>query len=217
MLWCSNRFNVVSEPFLDLYKKSLRSEDERLAAQAEIRNTCGALLRADDAQPIFVKEMAYHAEPFVTDDFLGAINNVFLIRDPSLSIPSLYRMRADYAEPETGFEGQIRLLRRVMDLTGEAPLVIDSERLRTSAEPIVRRFFGRIGEDMPPGILSWPVGSREEWIDRESWHQRAINSEGFEQPSRKVNLSELPKKVIRSIDNNRPYYEQLKDYVDEDT
>ena len=216
-MWCSGQFNVLSEPFLDLYKQSSRSPDDHQIVMAEIRALCDALLNAEETQPIFVKEMGYHAEAFVTDSFLRAVNNTFLIRDPSLSIPSLYKMRADYAEAQAGFEGQLRLLRRVAKLTGESPLVFDGEDLRTSAEPLVRQFFAHIGEDMPPNILRWPAGSREEWADRESWHTHAISSEGFETTVSETNLPELPERVVRSIERNRPHYDELKRYVSEQT
>lgn len=117
-------------------------------------------------------------------------------------------------EPETGFEGQLKLLRRVEDLTGKTPFVMDGEDLRRCAQPIVREYFSYIREPMPPDILHWPVGSRPEWASRESWHLRAIGSEGFEEPADEIDLSQLPGKVIRSVAKNKPYYEQMKGYVE---
>lgn len=214
-MWCSERFTVVSEPFLDLYKKSLQSRHEHLSVLTKVRSACRDLTRLSSAQPVFVKEMAYHAEPFVSDTFLGSINNTILIRDPSLSIPSLYKMRTSYAERETGFRGQIDLFNRVKNLTGTTPLVVDAEQLRASAEPVVREYFAFIGEVMPPDILTWSIGSRAEWADREAWHTHAIKSAGFEPATGEKNLSGLPEKVSNSIRRNRPYYEEMKTYIDQ--
>ena len=41
-------------------------------------------------QPVFVKDMAYHVTPFILDSQILSAQHTFLIRDPSLSIPSLY-------------------------------------------------------------------------------------------------------------------------------
>lgn len=212
-MWCSGQFTVISEPFIDLYKRSLLSSEERLAMQAELRNTCETLLYQSRVKQIFVKEMAYHANPFLRSTFIRSVNNTFLIRDPKLSIPSLYKMRADYAERETGFEGQFELFQRVRDITGKAPFVLDGEQLKKSAELIVPDYFQYIGQEMPADILSWSAGSRADWVGRESWHLDAINSEGFESTASKIDFDQLPQKVLKSIDRSMFYYEKMHDQI----
>lgn len=66
--------------------------------------------------------MAYHANDFITDEFIDKTRHVFLIRDPEYSIPPLYKMRAEYTEYQTGFHGQLALLNRIKKKTGKTPL-----------------------------------------------------------------------------------------------
>ena len=206
---CSKQFKVVGEPFIDLYKRSLLSSKDSLLVQQEFEKVCDGLLVQSSAEPIFVKDMAYHAYPFITDNFIKSVNNTFLIRDPRLSIPSLYKMRENFAEAETGFEGQYQLFQRIQDVTGRTPYVLDGEQLKKSADLIVSDYFKYIGQKMPRDILNWQSGSRGDWIGRESWHIDAINSQGFEKSNKKINTEGLPQKVTESIDRNMYFYQQM--------
>lgn len=213
MMSCSNQFRVMGEPFIDLYKRSLLSPDELLTETKAFDKTCEALLAQSQAEPVFVKDMAYHAYPFITERFIQSVNNTFLIRDPRLSIPSLFRMRADFAEEETGFEGQYKLFQKISEVTGEAPYVLDGELLKKSSDFIVSDYFRYIGQEMPSDILSWPSGSRDDWIGRESWHLEAIDSQGFDSASKGINLDGLPNKVLESIDRNMFFYRQMYKHI----
>lgn len=213
MIWCSGQFEVISEPFLELYKRSLLSEEDRRDVELEISGICESFLDQSRTRKIFVKDMGYHAEPFISDDFIRSINNVFLIRNPRLTIPSLFKMRNDFAENEAGFEGQLKLFRRTQDSTGTTPLVIDGEALKMHSDNIVRSFYDYIGEEIPPDILSWPKGSRKAWSDRESWHIDAINSQGIERIRSQVNLDYFPNKVKISIGRNTGFYEEMFQHV----
>ena len=215
MIWCSGQFDVISEPFLELYKRSLLSEEDRRDVELEISGICERLLDQGRTRKIFVKDMGYHAEPFISDDFIRSVNNVFLIRNPNLTIPSLFKMRNDYGENETGFEGQLKLLRRAQKSTGNTPLVIDGEALKMHPDNIVRSFYDYIGEEVPSDILTWPKGSRKSWADRESWHIDAINSEGFERTQSQLDLDDFPNKVKISIGCNTGFYEEMFQYVEQ--
>ncbi len=213
MMWCSGQFSVVSEPFIDLYKRSLLSEEDLCAAQMELRETCEELLSLSRDKPVFVKDMAYHANPFLSDSFIEAINNTFLIRDPRLSIPSLYRMRENFTDAETGFKSQYELFQRIKKIAGKSPLIVDGEQLKKQSKVIVTNYFRYINRPMPADILTWDAGSREDWVGRESWHIDAINSKGFEQFSDNTSLDGLPQKVLDSIDRNMFYFEEMSNYL----
>lgn len=213
MMAYSGCFDVKSEPFIDIYKQSLRSDAESESANQAFQVICQTMTEQSRKQPLFVKDMAYHAQPFLTDDFIGSIQNTFLIRDPSLTIPSLYRMRPEYTEDQPGFEAQYHLFKRVHELTGSPPFVLDGEDLKQNAESIVSAYFRYIDCELPTDILHWPVGSREAWVGRESWHLDAIKSTGFEALQKDVDFKELPDRVLKSIERNRDYYEQMREYL----
>jgi hypothetical protein len=62
---------------------------------------------------------------------------------------------------------------------------------------------------MPRDIPSWQSGSRDDWVGRESWHIEAINSQGYEKSDNKINIEEMPQKVIESIERNMYFYQQM--------
>ena len=113
MMDATGDFKVYGEPFIDLFKRSLLSSEEAKKAQMQSKALCDALIKESLKRPVFVKDMAYHALPFVDDEFLCSITNTFLIRSPEFTIPSLFRMRPEYQETHTGFEGQYHCKRLV--------------------------------------------------------------------------------------------------------
>lgn len=113
----SRQFNVVGEPFIDFYKQGLLSSDSFLKAQKNFNDTFESLSHSSLRQAVFVKDMGYHAAEFISDSQILSAKHAFLIRNPKLSIPSLYKMRNDFHENETGFEGQYKLFKRILALT----------------------------------------------------------------------------------------------------
>lgn len=214
MVAATGDFKVYGEPFIDLYKRSLHSESEAQKVHTECRELCEALLVESQQCPVFVKDMAYHALPFVDDEFLRSVTNTFLIRSPELSIPSLFYMRPDYEEAHTGFEGQYHLFNKILALQSIPPFVTDAEFLRDSPETVIKAWFDYIGFPFSETFLSWQKGSRDDWHDRESWHVKAINSQGFEPKGKedKNDLSQFPEKVVQSIADNLEYYVHLQKF-----
>ena len=131
-MWHSGLFEVKSEPFIDHYKQSRLSTKDFAAAAQSVRQYCDSLITQSKQMPVFVKDMGYHAEPFVTDNFINSVRHTFLIRDPLLTIPSLHKMRPDYDEAHTGFAGQLALFERIKNVSGQNPLIIDAQQLTSS-------------------------------------------------------------------------------------
>jgi hypothetical protein len=211
MMANSKQFNVVGEPFIDFYKQGLLSADDFLKAQTNFNDTFASLLHSSLGQTVFVKDMAYHATEFISDSHIISAKHTFLIRNPQLSIPSLYKMRNNFQANEVGFEGQYKLFKRVLELTKTKPFVMDAEILIKSPQNTVKGFFDFMGHPMPDDILDWQPGSRKDWEGRESWHIDAINSSGFTDGKTDVNLRDLPSRVTKIILKNMPYYNLMRE------
>lgn len=61
---------MISEPFLNLYKQSLVSQEKHIKVGQRVRKYCEELIQLSLSRPVFVKEMAYHANDFITDEFM---------------------------------------------------------------------------------------------------------------------------------------------------
>ena len=70
---------------------------------------------------------------------------------------------------------------------------------------------------MPRDILSWQSGSRADWVGRESWYIEAINSQRYENSDKKINIEEMPQKVIESIERNMYFYQQMVKHISTQT
>lgn len=210
---CSNQFDVYGEPFIDIYKQSLVSNKYFQQSRDNFQQIFHSLVNQSKTQSVFVKDMAYHAEPFISDSLIRAATHTFLIRDPRLSIPSLYKMRPEFTDDQPGFEGQYKLFQRVVEVTGVKPYVIEAESLKTKAEEIVPDYFRWIKHELPDDVLNWPQGSRDDWKGRESWHEEAINSRGFKNNEKRNDYSGMAAKVVNSIQKNTPFYKKLQESV----
>ena len=143
--------------------------------------------------------MAYHDTLTILDNQILSAKHTFLIRHSNLSIPSLYKMRENFHENETGFKGQRTLFKKIYKLTGKKPFITDAERLITSPIKTVSRFFDSIDDTMPKDVLDWQPGYRDDWKGRESWHIDAINSCGFMDTKRDVKAEQLPPCIDKII------------------
>ena len=87
------------------------------------------VLAAGSTSPVFVKDMAYHAAPGITDEALASMTHTFLIRDPLAALSSLHRRWPDFTDDEAGYGAQRDLFDRVVAVTGAVPAVVDSDAL----------------------------------------------------------------------------------------
>ncbi len=213
MMAHSNQFTVIGEPFIDVYKNSLISKSHFQDSLKHFSQIYGDLMNQSHQQPVFVKDMGYHAEPFITDQQIRSARHTFLIRAPQFSIPSLYKMRPEFTEDQPGFEGQLKMFQKVVEVTGNTPYVIDAEELKTRASEVVADYFRWIEHPLPTDVLNWPKGSRNDWKGRESWHTDAINSQGFEAREGSKVLPSMPPKVANSVKRNTSFYETLLKHV----
>jgi hypothetical protein len=213
MMAGTEQFKVIGEPFIDIYKQGIKSQQDFTIAKQSFDKKFAVLLSNSIHQPLFVKDMGYHAIPFISDEQIKAARHAFLIRDPGLSIPSLYKMRQDFHENEAGFDGQVALYKKIYKLSSNSPHVFDAEILAASPHKTVSDYFQSINAPMPKSVLNWQAGSRSDWQGRESWHVDAINSNTFFHSQKNIDESLMPIRVKEIIKQNLPHYHFLRDQM----
>ncbi len=134
-------------------------------------------------QAVFVKDMAYHAAPGISDDALASMRHTFLVRDPHAALASLHRQWPDFTADEAGYRAQRALFERVTALQGAPPPVIDSDLLRADPPRIIETWCARIGIEHLPQSLTWSSGMRPEWPLWHDWYENAARSTGFAPPT----------------------------------
>ncbi|MGB0112390.1 MAG: hypothetical protein WBP59_04145 [Ilumatobacteraceae bacterium] len=194
---------VLDEPWSRAYYfgPERRSDRYPLAfPEASYAAVEAGVLAAGDAGPVFLKDMAYHAAPGITDDALRAMTHTFLVRDPTSALRSLHRRWPDFTDDEAGYEAQRALFDRVADVTGEVPAVIDSDALRADPDGVVARWAGRVGLEHLPASLHWEPGMQPEWQLWRSWYENAAASRGFAPPdTSSIEPDDLPVRVAELL------------------
>ena len=160
----------------------------------------GVIDAGDGGTPVFVKDMAYHAAPGITDEALVAMTHTFLIRDPLAALSSLHRRWPDFTDDEAGYAGQRELFDRVIAVTGEVPAVVDSDALVADPERVVAAWCERVGIDHLPESLHWAAGMRQEWQLWRDWYENAAASTGFGAPAARPGLDDPPERVRSLLD-----------------
>lgn len=177
---------VLDEPWSRAYYFGPERQSDRFALtfpEATYAAVEAGVLAAGAESAVFVKDMAYHAAPGVTDDALASMTHTFLVRAPRAALASLHRRWPDFTDDEVGYAAQRSLFERVVRLTGSTPAVIDSDALRADPDRVVAEWARRVGIDHCPRSLRWEPGMRPEWQLWRDWYENVAASTGFAPPS----------------------------------
>jgi hypothetical protein len=174
---CRADTRVVHEPFTDCYyfghdRHSKRYGDRRSEfTAAEVT----AELLTSAAPVVFTKDLAFQAEPYLTDVLLRTFTHTFIIRHPGAVLRSLTPLKPDFTEDEYGFLALARLCRRVVDL-GRTPIVVDGDDFRRRPRAVLAAYCGAVGVTFDESMLHWENGRIREWRAGEEqsqakWHR----------------------------------------------
>ena len=159
----------------------------------------------------YQKHITLHMLEQVDRDWMASVTNCFLIREPERVIASYAAVREQPTLDDIGFTQQQSLFDHVADLSGEAPLVIDSREFLLQPESMLRALCQHVQVEFDPAMLQWPAGERDSdgsW--GKYWYQSVWNSTGFAAPSDRP--LQLNKDQQQLADRARPYYEALYRY-----
>ena len=167
--------------------------------------------------PVFSKDFPLYIDHMWTDEMLSHFTHSFLIRNPAMTITSMYAKWPDFHEKEVGFAEQRELFEMIMDKTGTPPPVIDSDDLLENPAHIVEAWCKAVGLPFMESALHWEPGARDEvsWWDGGSFHANLRNSDGLKPQPRKdyIDISEAPERVQEVYERVLPHYEFMKTYA----
>lgn len=163
--------------------------------------------------PVFIKDFPHYINHFWDAEFLSHFTHAFLIRDPALTVTSIYDKWPDFDEGEVGFPEQRALFDLLTALNGAPPPVIDSGDLLENPGHMVNVFCQSVGIPFIESALSWQPGADTDqysWWDGGSFHQNLKNSTGLVAQKRKyVELADAPERVRQVCRRMQPHYDHL--------
>ena len=209
---------VIDEPFYAFYLSATGKEhagsDEVIASgetewQKVIAQLTGPI--PNGKWIFFQKQMAHHLLPEVDREWLGAVTNCFLIRDPREVIASYLKKREDPTLPDLGFMQQAEIFDFVRTHTSSVPPVVDAKDVLENPKRMLRLLCEAVDVEFSDSMLSWPPGLREtDGIWASHWYGEVAKTTSF-QPYRPSH-AKVPARLQENYDRCREYYDRLYEY-----
>lgn len=209
---------VVDEPFYAYYLKATGKKhpgaDEVIAAgetdwQKVVARLTGSVPSGKSI--FFQKQMAHHLLPEVDREWLCAVTNCFLIRDPREVIASYVKKREDPALEDLGFVQQAEIFDFVREHTNAIPPIVDAKDVLENPERILHLLCQSVGVEFSESMLSWPPGLRDtNGIWAKHWYTEVAKTTSF-QPYRASDYR-VPERLRETYERCREYYDRLYEH-----
>ena len=206
---------VIDEPFYAYYLKATGVKhpgaDEVIATgETDWRRVVAHLTGPvpNGKAVFFQKQMTHHLLSEVDRQWLGAVTNCFLIRDPREVISSYIKKREDPALEDLGFVQQVGIFEFVRTQTNAIPPIIDAKDVLQNPERTLRLLCEAIGVEFSEAMLFWPAGLRDtDGVWAKHWYGEVAKTTSF-QPYR-ATYCEVPQRFREIYDRSRECYERL--------
>jgi Sulfotransferase domain len=178
---------VCDEPFYGCYLDQTRlphpGADEVIAHhETDWRKVVAFLLGPipHGKRVFYQKHMAHHMLPDIGLDWLDAVTNWFLLREPREMITSLVHFIPKPTLADTGLPQQKMIFDLVVKRTGRTPPVIDAKDVLLDPPGMLRKLCDAIGLDFTDAMLAWPPGRREtDGVWAKYWYDAVEKTTGF--------------------------------------
>ncbi len=158
----------------------------------------------------FFKNMAHHLVG-LDREFLSALTNVFLIRNPKEMLPSLNKQLPNPTIRDTGLAQQIEILDGMV-ARHERPVVLDAKDLLLDPPGVLRQTCERLQIPFEDAMLHWPAGPKpEDGVWAEHWYENVHASTGFGEYRPKT--EPFPKELMPLLEECQPSYERLREHA----
>ncbi|HRI17180.1 MAG TPA: HAD family hydrolase [Burkholderiaceae bacterium] len=158
----------------------------------------------------YQKHMTQHLLPGMSLEWVHALTNVLLIRDPAEVVESYLKSRAAVVPADIGLLQQAALYDELLHAgSGEAPLVIDADDFLREPEAQLRALCAHLGVAFDERMLHWPAGPRaSDGVWAPAWYEAVWRSTGFEPWRKRQPRLDAPARAV--ADACRAAYERLR-------
>jgi hypothetical protein len=206
---------VIDEPFYAFYLQATGikhpgADEVITASETDWRKVVSHLTAPvpNGKQIFFQKQMTHHLLPEIDREWLGAVTNCFLIRDPREVIASYVKKREDPALEDLGFVQQVEIFDFVRAKTNKVPPVVDAKDVLQNPERMLQRLCEAVGVEFNESMLSWPPGLRDtDGIWAKHWYGEVAKTTSFQ--SYRPTDYEVPEKLREIYERCRESYNLL--------
>jgi Sulfotransferase domain len=144
--------------------------------------------------------------------FTLKLSNAFLIRSPEQVLASYKQKWSEASLQNIAFVEQAEIFEMVADHLGQAPPVLDADRILADPRGALTILCEKLGVPFDETMLHWPRGPKSfDGVWAPHWYNAVWQSEGFSPPSQKTSV--LSADLQHIADLARPYYEKLKSHA----
>jgi Sulfotransferase domain len=160
----------------------------------------------------YQKHMTHHLLPSMQREWVHALTNVLLIREPEAVVASYLKSRSSVTPQDIGLPQQAMLFDELSERGGKAPIVIDADVFLRSPRTQLQRLCQALGVPFSDRMLHWPAGTRaSDGIWAPYWYEAVWRSTGFEPwAARKVHLEGDALRVAQAC---RSAYQRLRAFA----
>jgi len=206
---------VVDEPlyahFLHVTRRPHPGIEESIAAgETDWRKVVAQLTGPipGDKSVYFQKHMTHHLLPDMDREWLGALTNCFLIRNPREVLASYTKVIESPTLEDLGFPQQTEIVAWVKEHTGQTPPVLDAADVLRDPRRMLGLLCDALGIAFQEAMLSWPAGPRAtDGVWAKYWYGEVEKSTGFRPYQPKNN--ELPHLLNDVCSRCEEYYDEL--------
>ncbi|BFT29948.1 branched chain amino acid aminotransferase [Alteromonas sp. D210916BOD_24] len=207
---------VIDEPFYAAYLTATGLQHPMQQAIIEAQPSqpekviAQCLGEYPDNKPLFYqKHMTHHMVESFPLDWLDELTNVFLIRHPARVVASYQQKRESPTLSDIGFARQLALFNTVKSLTGNTPVVIDSDDILKNPAKALAALCDAIGIEYQSQMLSWPKGGNAaDGVWASHWYASVWESTGLTTTPAKP-LPQLNGELGKLVQDALPYYELM--------
>ena len=158
----------------------------------------------------YQKHMPHHMVADVSIADFPDHRHAFLIRDPERVVASYAVKRVEVTADDLGYVRQLEYADRVAQMTGKAPVVLDSADILRDPEAHLGALCAALDIPWDAGMLSWQSGQRDtDGIWASHWYGRVVETTGFGEAESATIKLEKSKQAI--ADQCRDAYAQLSE------
>lgn len=180
------------------------------------------LLERAEKQPVFFKDMSYHAMPDIIEDqdFCRRLTNCFLIRNPVASIPSYHKLDPGVTQLEIGLETQWIHFEALQSVLDKPPVIVQAEDVRADTRGVIGALWEETGLEYRDEAFSWGDENPDDWKQVDGWHGsvstsksiRALTPQEIDAQNKKFEkcAQENPQ-LIDYLNHHMPFYNRLKE------
>jgi hypothetical protein len=209
---------VIDEPFYAFYLKATGKEhpganEVIVSGETDWRNVVQSLIGPvpGDKRIFYQKQMTHHLLPTVDRQWIAAMMNCFLIRDPREVMVSYTKKKANPTLEDLGFVQQADIFDWVRARSRAMPPVIDARDVLENPPKILRLLCDAVGAEFNESMLSWPAGLREtDGIWAKHWYGEVARSTSFQ--AYRAKTDQVPGRLREIHERCRECYERLYQY-----